>query len=63
MTAQDAKRTKIGARVKWESSGEYGTITEKGAAGIRVAWNDGTEAIYLYAVTSSGLLHLVAVSQ
>jgi hypothetical protein len=59
MTAMEAKKLRVGSAVKWESSGERGKVTEKGEAGIRVKWDDGTEAIYLYLETAHGLLHVV----
>lgn len=62
MTPAEAKRLKVGAAVLWESSGERGTVTEKGQAGLRVKWDDGTDAIYLYAATGHGLLHLKAAA-
>lgn len=58
MTPQEAKRIKVGTRVKWESSGERGTVMEKGEPGIRVKWDDGTETVYLYLQTAHGLLHV-----
>ncbi len=58
MTKAAAKRLKIGTRVVWESSGEAGAVTEKGEAGIRVRWDDGTDAVYLYLETARGLLHV-----
>lgn len=61
MTPTEARKAKIGSVVKWESSGEQGKIVERGEAGIRVKWDDGTDAVYLYAAVSCGLLHLQAV--
>jgi hypothetical protein len=58
MTPQQAKRIRIGTKVTWESSGEKGEVTEKGQAGIRVMWDDGTNAVYLYTQTEHGLLHV-----
>lgn len=61
MTPKEAQRMKVGQQVKWESSGELGVVSEKGEAGIRVKWDDGTIATYLFAVTHAGLLHVQAV--
>ena len=58
MTPAEAKKIKIGTMVIWESTREQGIVTEKGQAGIRVKWNDGTDAIYLYHQTGHGLLHV-----
>lgn len=61
MTPQEAKRLRVGTPVKWESSGELGTVTETGEAGIRVTWKDGTVATYLFAAIGHGLLHVQRV--
>jgi hypothetical protein len=47
VTAQEAKRLKVGTQVQWQPTGELGQVTEQIAAGIRVLWADGTEGIYL----------------
>lgn len=61
MTPSEARTVKIGTPVKWESSGERGKVVEKGEVGIRVIWDDGTNAVYLYTQTAEGLLHVQAV--
>lgn len=48
MTPTEARKLKVGAAVKWEPTGESGKVTEKGEAGLRVTWADGTDAVYLY---------------
>lgn len=58
MTPAEAKRVKVGTSVVWESSGERGKVVEKGEAGIRVQWDDGTLATYMLAAISHGLLHV-----
>ncbi len=61
MTPKEAEKLRVGAAVKWESSDERGKVVEKGEAGIRVKWDDGTLATYLYQATGCGLLHVQAV--
>lgn len=58
MTPQEARKIKVGQSVIWESSGERGKVTEKGEAGIRVLWDDGTNTVYLFTQTAHGLLHV-----
>lgn len=63
MTPAEAKKLRVGERVKWESSDEFGRVVEKdGGPGIRVRWDDGTDAIYLFEETSRGLLHVQRAS-
>jgi hypothetical protein len=54
MTSTEAKRIKLKQRVKWASNDtEFGRVTEKGDAGIRVTWDDGTVTTYLYVAAAS----------
>lgn len=48
MTPQEARKVKVGTAVTWMPTGEAGKVTEKGEAGIRVIWADGTDAVYLW---------------
>ncbi len=45
-------RINVGAAVVWKPTGECGKVTDKGRAGIRVLWDDGTDAVYLYTQTA-----------
>lgn len=56
MTIQEAKKLKVGDRVKWPRFGDKGTVTEKGEAGIRVTWDDKQVVVYLY--HAGGIQHL-----
>lgn len=61
MTPVEARKITVGSLVVWEPSNERGKVVEKGPAGIRVHWEDDTDAVYLYTQTAHGLLHLKAV--
>lgn len=63
MTPEEARRVRIGASVRWESSGERGCVAGRDADGITVLWYDGERIRYPYAVTHSGLLHVQTSSR
>lgn len=62
MNEAEARKLRVGAVVAWESSGERGKVHEVASEGVRVVWDDGTNAVYLFTQRSHGLLHLIKVA-
>lgn len=47
MQVAQAKKLKVGARVKW-SDGELGTIVDKNWHAVMIKWDDGVECIFQF---------------